>query len=310
MHEYLGEILYIKPNYVVSVPEFDTPKNWFSASRVENAKNLRSNLKYGKLSEKAQKNIKSAVNWLVVSAKDKKVYNKSSGKYHNFKINLITLTLPDTDKPISEKDFKTKLMHVYLVYMKKYYNLKNYVWKLELQNNGKIHLHLTTDSYIDKDILRHYWNALLEKNNYLEEFKQKFKHNNPNSTDVHAVWKVKNLGAYLAKYLSKNEQSSECIMGRIWGCNYELSASNKCIIGIDRDEVHEELRTLNDSRIERKIISYFDELKQKTYTSAIVYFIQAHQWKEIIKGKIKECYDCHRFDIRNGTGHLRNLVYN
>jgi len=306
--QYIGQTLYIKPTMVVSVPTYDTEKNYFSAERLENQKNLKDNKHKNKLSPKAIMRIKNAINWLVVSAKDKKVYNKQSGKTFNFKVNLITLTLPDTLHKLSDNEFKKNLLHPFLVYMKKYYGLKNYVWKVEFQKNGKLHLHITTDTFISLYILRHYWNSLLEKNNYLEEFKKKYKHNNPNSTDIHAVWKVKNLGAYLAKYLSKNEDSSETINGRIWGCNYELSDKNKCILELHRDEVGEHMKCLMHKEINFKEVTTQSKKTGLFYTSCEVFFIKLFQWNNIISGKIREVYDKHRFEIRNQFKPL-NLVY-
>lgn len=299
MPEYIGQIIYIKPTQIVSVPEFDTQKNYFSAARLENQRNLKLNKHNSKLSKKAINRIKTAINWLIVSAKEKYVYNKTTNKRFNFKVNLITLTLPDTTEKITEHALKTKLLHPFLVYMKKYYGLKNYVWKVEFQGNGKLHLHLTTDTFISYHVIRHYWNSLLEKNNYLEEFKKEYKHNNPNSTDVHAVWKVKNLGAYIAKYMSKNEESEEKINGRIWGCNYELSDKNKCVIGINRDECADELRCLMNPAIQYKEIVNQDSVTGKIYKNAEVFFLNINQWSSLIKGKIAECYDRHRFNIRN-----------
>lgn len=307
MAEYIGQIVYIKPTQIVSVPEFDTPKNLFSAERIANHANLKLNKHKNKLSPKAINRIKTAINWLVVSAKEKTVYNKATNKRFNFKVNLITLTLPDTSEKITEYQFKKQLMHPFLVYMKKFYGLKNYVWKVEFQNNGKLHLHLTTDSFISHHVLRHYWNQLLEKNNFLEDFKKKYKHNNPNSTDVHAVWKVKNLGAYIAKYMSKNEDSKEIVNGRIWGCNYELSDKNKCVVGINRDECATELRCLMNPQIKYKEIVNQDATTGKIYKNAEVFFINLNQWQTLISGKILETFNRHRFNIRNQTNFLQDV---
>lgn len=308
MAEYIGQILYIKPNCIVSVPEFDTPKNYFSAGRIANNRNLLQNKHNSKLSDKAIKRIKSAINWLVASAKEKKVYNAATKKHYNFKVNLITLTLPDTSVKINEHAFKTKLMHPFFMYMKKYYKLNNYVWKIEFQNNGKLHVHITTDSFISHHVIRSTWNRLLKNNNYLVEFEKKFKHDNPNSIDVHAVWKVKNLGAYLAKYMSKNEQNTEIINGRIWGCSHELSDKNKCVLGVDRDECHEVLRPLMNPNIEYKEIVSQDATTGKIYRNAELFFIKLEHWHSIIHGKIKEAYDLHRFHIRNGIPKLNNSL--
>lgn len=50
---------------------------------------------------------------------------------------------------------------------------------------------------------------------------------NPNSSDIHALKKIKNVSAYLCKYLTKTEQDKNkpqvrAIEGRIWGASDEL----------------------------------------------------------------------------------------
>lgn len=299
--QYIGQNLYIKPNYVVSVAEWDTPKNLFSKARCANEQNLRDNKHSSSLSKKAQGRIRTAVNWLVASAKEKTIYQKSTGKKFNFKVNLVTLTLPDTYNEVSELVFKRDLMHPFLVYAKKYWQLNNYIWKLEFQQNGKLHVHLTTDTYIDLYKLRNAWNRLLKKNGLLGAFMDKYKHDNPNSTDVHSVWKVKNLGAYIAKYLSKNEQNDKTIKGRIWGCNYELSDKNKCHVFLHRDEVANEMRSLMKPEIDYKEILTQDKITGKVFKQCEIFFLKLTDWKQYVIGKVRSAYDNHRFYIRNGV---------
>lgn len=299
MAEFIGQNLYIKPNYIVSVPEYDTPKRIFSAARIKNEKNLRDNKHKNKLSPKAIKRISGAVNWLCASAETKRVYNAHTKKWFDFKVNLITLTLPDTDKPITEHEFKTKLIHPFLVYCAKYYSLKNYVWKVEFQQNGKLHIHLTSDTFIHHAKIRHTWNRLLNSNGYLEDFKKKFKHENPNSTDVHAVWKVRNLAAYLAKYMSKNEQNTDIINGRIWGCNYQLSEVNKCHMFVSRDECAEDLACLMDKRIPFKEITTQDKITGRVFKQAEIFFLNNVAWSTIMIGRIRHVYEDHRYHVRH-----------
>lgn len=299
MSEYIGQNVYIKPNYIVSVPEYDSPKNLFSNARVKNEANLKKNKHNSILSDKAKKRICNAINWLVVSAKSKSVYHKHSGKRFNFKVNLITLTIPDTQERVSESFFKTKLIHPWIVYMKKYHNLRNYVWKIEFHKSGKLHVHITSDTYIDAYIIRHHWNRILDSNGLMSDFFKKFKHKNPNSTDVHAVWKVENLAAYLAKYLSKNEQNTETVTGRIWSCNYELSDKRKCHVFIDRHEAHLEMKSLMHKQIKWKELIGKNKKTGLPIRIAELFFITEQNWKEHITGKIKAAYNKHRFKIRN-----------
>lgn len=298
MAEYIGQTVYIKPNIIVSCPEFDTQKNYFTAARVLNARNLRNNYHNSKLSDKAIRRIKSAVNWLVNAAAEKKVYHRAKDKWFTFKVNFITLTLPDTSKPIKEHEFKTKLIHPFLQYMRKFYGLRNYIWKIEFQENGKLHIHFTTDTFIHLSVIRETWNRLLNNNGYLDDFEAKWGHRNPNSTDVHSVWKVRDLAAYLAKYLAKNEQNTDKINGRIWGCNHELSDKNKCATTIFSNECAETLKPLMNPEIEYKEIVTQDSLTGKVFRNAELFFIKSNMWGRHITGRLFELYQEHLYKIR------------
>lgn len=311
--QYIGQNVYIKPNYIVSVPEFSRPKRLFSLARIANQKNLKDNKHKNKLSPKAIKRIQAAINWLCVSSVSKSVYSQSMRKTFNFKVNLITLTLPDTDQPVTDHVLKSKLLHNWLVYMRKFHKLNNYVWKVEFHKNGKLHVHITTDTFIEHHVIRHVWNRILKNHGLMEDFRKKFKHENPNSTDVHAVWKVENLAAYLAKYLSKNEQSAASendknnneernLNGRIWGCNWELSAKNKCHVFINRDECHAELRCLMNPEIDYKECLNQDKITGKVFKLAELFFIKPGQWLTHINGVVQKTFQDHCFKIRHGLG--------
>lgn len=304
---YIGQILYIKPTYIVSVPEFSKVRDWKSAKRVMNERNLANNKHNSKLSDKAKQRIKNAINWLVASAKEQKVWSESTKKYYTFKVNLITLTLPDTIESIKEREFKTKLMHPFMVYCKKYFGLKNYVWKVEYQKNGKLHVHITTDTFISYHLIRATWNRLLKKNGYMSEFEKKYKHDNPNSTDVHAVWKVDDLGAYISKYMSKDNDPEHTLNGRIWGCSYDLSDKNKCIVSAHAHEVREVLRPLFNPKIKYKAIETVDKVTGRVFKNAEVFMVSMKEWETLIFGRIKEAYDKHRFKIRHALSGITEL---
>jgi hypothetical protein len=207
---YIGQNLYIKPNYIVSIPEYyKEGGKGMSIEALKNRENLKNNDHAGKLSRKAIRNLKNSINWLCIAAKKKRVFNRKTNSNFYFKVNFVTLTLPDTKEPITSNDLQKKLLNPFLTYMRKYHGLKNYVWRLEFQANGKLHVHLTTDSFLHLTTIREAWNRLLDNNGYLQLFFEKEGHKNPNSTDVHATKKVKNMAAYLAKYMSKKGNKFE-----------------------------------------------------------------------------------------------------
>lgn len=174
--------------------------------------------------------MKNAINWLLLAAPKKWVFQKSTSRRFQFKINFITLTLPTADQKHSDTYIKRELLHPFLISMGYSHNLKNYIWKAEVTKNGVIHFHITTDTFVHWKDIRRCWNKQLSRHGYIDEFESKHGHRDPNSTDVHAVKNVKNLGAYMCKYLTKNDKSRRAITGKLWSASNNLSASNKLTI--------------------------------------------------------------------------------
>lgn len=223
------------------------------------------------LSTKARKRIQNKINWLLTFAKTKRIYNDYTNKYFNFKINFITLTLP-TLQAHKDTTIKSKCFNQFLTELRRFHSVHNYVWRAECQSNGNIHFHIVTDTYIPWFIIRSIWNRQLRKLGYISRYHQKFsgmdfktyqsycnsigindlstihsryqrgnKTNwkDPNTTDIHSVYKVKNLSAYLSKYMAKVETRKDNskdydlkerkIEGRNWGCSQSLSRCKSII---------------------------------------------------------------------------------
>lgn len=187
------------------------------------------------LSSKAKKRIGNAISWITYLAEPVKRENPKTGRKFTHTIAFITLTLP-TQQRHNDRIIKSELLHPFLRYMRKYHKLENYVWKAELQNNGNIHFHITTDTYINAYILRACWNRQLKKLGYIRDYRERFqsmtwqeyqrvrgvktvedemkawksyqqgkkeKWSNPNTTDIHKVNNINNLAAYMKKYMIK-----------------------------------------------------------------------------------------------------------
>lgn len=285
-----GLNIYIRPTYVVSCPEWSFSNKYTSSSFKRNQKNLKDNRHNGILSDKSTGKIRNAVNWLVQCAGEKRVYSKTEKKNFKFKVAFITLTLPDTDTPIGGKDLQQKLLNPFLTYFRKYSNLKNYVWKLEFQENGKLHVHITIDTFIHWRDIRTRWNSLLDKNGWLNKFARDHGHKDPNSTDVHAVYKVKDIAAYISKYMSKALSTKGDFTGRIWGCSYELSAANKTCLHIPASELAEHMASLYKKEIRFDKIIQCNVAKKKEVCIGEIFFTSRKNWQKDIKGVIKSKY--------------------
>lgn len=173
----------------------------------------------GIMSGKAIQRIKTAVQWLTYLAKPKRIYMKKEDKHFTFKIGLLTLTLSSKQEH-TDREIKRLLLQPFLRRMRQQYRVRNYIWKAEAQQNGNIHFHLVIDKFIHYMDLRNTWNTIQEGQGYITRSGIE----NPNSTDVHSVKNVRNLAAYLCKYLAKNEKDKRLIEGKLWDCNEELKA--------------------------------------------------------------------------------------
>lgn len=157
------------------------------------------------MSLKARKRIEVALQWLLFISKPKRITAADTGKSFSFKINFITLTLP-ANQQHSDEDIKQVCLKNFLDRMAKTHGLNNYIWRAEAQANGNIHFHLTTDIYVHYNEIRRVWNECCELLGYVSEYEKKWHNRNPNSTDVHSIKHVKNLAAYLSKYISKHRE--------------------------------------------------------------------------------------------------------
>lgn len=296
---YIGQNIYIKPSYIVSIPEFYFKNKTRSAAQVFNEQNLRNNKTEGLLSNKGISRLRNSINWLLVAAKPKRVFSKKHNSNFQFKVNFLTLTLPDNGTEIDNITLQKKLLNPFLVYLRKYFGLKNYVWKLEFQGNGKLHVHIVCDTFIHWRDLRTTWNRLLINNGFMAQFELTFGHQNPNSTDVHSIKKIKNLAGYLCEYMCKQAADLEKIKGRIWGCNYELSRANKTRVHIPATECAQELTQLMQKEISWKPLMRNNPLNNELKKWGEMFFISANNWQRHIKGEIKETFELTRQSINS-----------
>lgn len=195
---------------------------------TNNKNDLSKNSYTGTVTPYAKKKLKRAIQLLVASAKDKEAPNFKTGKTFKFKVNFVTLTLPSPQEDITDKQIKKEVLDVFIKRLRRKMGLNNYVWRAERQKNGNLHFHMITDTYLHYEKLRNDWNACLNKFNFIDKFEQKHGHRNPNSTDIHAVWKVKNLTQYFIKYMAKDHKEGETIEGKIWDCSKNLKTKQNC----------------------------------------------------------------------------------
>lgn len=174
----------------------------------------------GQMASGTQKRIRKALDIFLQLTPEKTIWNPVIQYFHPFRLGFTTLTIHD-EKQISGKEAHAKLLKPWLRWAGTQ-GVRNYIWKAELQERGVLHYHVTVDSFLHMDSIRYKWNGLQKREGLLDNFARKHCHFNPNSTDVHSVKTVKDLEAYLAKYIAKSEQNQKSIGGKVWDCSVRL----------------------------------------------------------------------------------------
>ena len=152
-------------------------------------------------SDKSRKRMRNALELLLHTSKWKSVYVKSTQSSFLYKNNFITLTLTEPQKH-SDEYIVREMLSKFLEAWKKRRPALLYTWKAEVQDNGNIHFHITSNTFILYKDLNKRWNKYLKKNGYKESV---------NSTDVRAVSDKANLVSYLVAYYSKKDLYSKVL---------------------------------------------------------------------------------------------------
>lgn len=192
-----------------------------SQDNINSLSNLTRKKFKGKLGKKSKIAIERAVQALCIQTGWKSTYCKIQEKVVKYRVGFVTLTLPMPQRH-SDEEIKNVCLNDFLTKIRNNHSCKNYIWKAESQKNGRIHFHISIDKYIHYGVIRKYWIASLEKLGYITEYGITHKNFYPPCTEIRSVRKVKNMGAYLAKYVSKSNVYRP-ISGRLWACSYALS---------------------------------------------------------------------------------------
>lgn len=300
------------------------PRTRFSSSFNEIPERNRAD---GLISQKAQGRINSAIDWLLAQSKTKRVYDKKTKRSFNFRVNFLTLTL-SAPQIHDDNLIKKKLLNTMLVHMRQKWGVKYYLWRAEAQANGNIHFHIACDKYIPWWQLRHYWNMVQNNLGYIDRFELKHGHRDPNSTDIHSVKKIRNLGGYLAKEISKNskgvmytglmlkdgklipcynpslqillpksiEKMYRSIGGNLWNLSSILSQVKAKILVI-ADQVRDEIQAIKKA-FQSKVIS-------KDWYEVI--YVPVKLWASVVKGTLWDTYQTHLCELRTGQSNQNNI---
>jgi hypothetical protein len=216
-------------------------------NREKSNLNLKKRVTNGLISLSASKAISNCIGWMELFSKVKKASNNKTNSKFNFRLGLVTLTLP-CQQFSSDKHIKREMLNAWLVYAKKYFGLTNYVWRAESQANGNIHFHIVVDVFIHYKLLRSSWNRICESKGYSCVVDGV---NDPNSTDIHSLASIRDVVKYMVKYCTKNEAGRRLIDGALWGASDKVRNLGACVIsaeGYIRNRIND-LAELNEIKV-------------------------------------------------------------
>jgi hypothetical protein len=227
------ENVYDSPRVRNVVVDADSDGNIYKS----NSGNLKRNLHKNKMSKTSVSKCKRAIDYLLLTATNKSNSAIINWKDVKFRIAFITLTLPAVQVH-SDNEIKRECLNQFLINAKRLWDVEKYVWRAERQVNGNIHFHIIVDKFIPWHEIRGLWNRLIGKLGYLDIYRKNMqafhkdgfkvrkdlldkwsytnqlkaykqgvadRWSNPNSTDIHSVRFINNVGAYVTKYMTKNE---------------------------------------------------------------------------------------------------------
>lgn len=228
----------IYPNSIVLYHVFDTPLVRSDAQR-RTEENLTRGVYNGYMSPKTRSKVKKYLSTWLASVQKIRKSNLLQSLDKQPYITFVTLTLPSAQLH-EDNEIKRKCLTPYIETLKRKYNVWNYFWRAEAQKNGNIHFHILIDSYIHHTAIRNEWNQCINKLGYVDKFKEKHGHDNPNSTDIHSLKKIGNVEAYVIKYCCKSDGYRQ-IDGRIHGCSDDLKKLTpyECLVDEETEKVVE-----------------------------------------------------------------------
>ena len=155
----------------------------------------------GIIKARAAAKLKVAINWMLLFSHKKRVYSKKEKKQFTFVLNFITLTLSSAQMHTDDY-VKAHMLRPFLKWLDRN-NAKMYVWRAEVQLNGNIHFHITTNTFIHWKSIRRKWNSIQSKHGYLKKWTEGNVEGDPSASHVKAVKNERETARYMGKYMTK-----------------------------------------------------------------------------------------------------------
>jgi hypothetical protein len=150
--------------------------------------------------------MREKIKWFLFCSKTRKFWCVDEKKWIWMKAAMITLTLASPQN-LTDTEVKKRCLNHFLTVMREKYKIRNYIWRAESQQNGRIHFHILINKFWDWRIIRKLWNHILDINGLLSWYQQNYNNDNPNSVDIHSLKRIRNIVAYVTKYLTSDKDT-------------------------------------------------------------------------------------------------------
>jgi hypothetical protein len=177
-----------------------------------------------------------------------------AGSYYHT-LAFITLTIHSPKYNVPGNEASKKLLKPFLQWLVRVQGAKDILWKAELQERGQLHYHITTDAFVDYQVLNKKWNYLLMKAGYSEDYFKEHGHYNCPSTHVKKVRNMSDMAGYIKKQVTEQEilirnaaqmkgakvvseitkdiQNYISVGGKVWDCSLHLKREKLCAVDQD-----------------------------------------------------------------------------
>lgn len=225
--------------------------------------NLQSRERSQDISNKGRRKIRKAVTALTEAVLEISKREREEIKKNNIELTFCTLTLP-AKQSHTDQEIKRKAFNSFLQYFRKYYNQNEIIWRAEAQKNGNIHFHIIFTCRVPHQVIRNIWNRAMKRMGYIDKYTKRMMKlslseyirerkpkdkkavykaveaykkgvsegwQNPNSTDIHSLKKIKNVGAYISKYVSKKSKGdTRLIQGKVYGISRGIASMDMVLL--------------------------------------------------------------------------------
>jgi hypothetical protein len=179
----------------------------------------------GRMTEGSKRRLRKCLSMLGAVTPSRLVWNPATNRKMQFQLAFVTLTLPRDLTPDQERKTCSPMIKAFLQALHRNYGVKNYVWRAERTKRGRIHYHIAIDQPVHHQHVRNIWNRQLRLNGLLDAYAKEHGHYNAPSTEIKRARSGKSAAAYMAKYMSKGEESEQAINGRLWDASQYLKVT-------------------------------------------------------------------------------------